>query len=778
MSATATPSVRGKPLRESDFEQLACAGISAETATQALLRRADSETGAEIAGRNGSGDYSGILIPYVWPGEHHVREYRLRRDYPEMERGKDGWLKPKDKYLSPPGRGNMLYFPPGTRAEWLQDTTMRFMLTEGEKKCLALWELAWYAAGDAADRPPWLPVAFSGVWNWRGTIGKVEGPHGGRLDEKGPIPDLDRVKWPARPVTILFDSNVYSNEDVRIARFSLAKELRGRAARVLFTDLPADAGVNGIDDLIGAWGKEQVLEFLRTSSYDPRQRTTSVTDNSPIPAELGPGFPPVARFSDDLIPEILRALVFDAAERMQVAPEIIASPLLVGISAAVGRRVIMHPYANDHTWEVVPNLWGAVVCKIGSLKTPSINLALKPVRLIEEKWRSEHAEEFKRYKRLLIEYELRDRAWRNKQVDLLKKNSAATIGDAPEEPPVPIRKRLKTNDATMEVLQKILSENPAGLLLERDELTGWLYLLDRQGREGERAFFLEGWDGTHGYDLDRVGRGSIPCANVCLSIVGGIQPDRLRSYMHTLLQDPLSPNNDGLIQRFQLLVWPDSATCGECIDRLPKQEVIDAVEALVTRLVALDPLQPARFGFDVAAQRTFYDWYRQNQARINSPETHEGFRSHLAKYRSLMPSLAVLFEAIESASNAEFRSFLYSNTNLPENYVSSRNADRAVRCCDYLQSHAARLYSCLIAPELQSARDLAEKLQEGKVGKNGTFRLRDVYLKGWRGLNDPDLAGRAVKVLIDADWVRRSPDSRGEEYLVNPHIQKKGTEGE
>jgi hypothetical protein len=109
----------GKPLSRSDLEELARTGISAETAMYALLRRVDSEAGAEIVGRNGAGDYSGILIPYLWPGEDHIREYRLRRDHPEMERGKDGRLKPKNKYLSPPGRGNMLYFAPGTRAEWL-----------------------------------------------------------------------------------------------------------------------------------------------------------------------------------------------------------------------------------------------------------------------------------------------------------------------------------------------------------------------------------------------------------------------------------------------------------------------------------------------------------------------------------------------------------------------------------------------------------------------------------------------------------------------------------
>ena len=125
------------PLTEADLENLERSGISREIAS-AALRRVDSLTGAQIVGRSNSADYAGILIPNLWPGTDYVRENRLRRDHPEIENG-----KPKNKYLSPPGRGNMLYFVPWTAVEWLSDKTIPIILTEGEKKCLALWELAW-----------------------------------------------------------------------------------------------------------------------------------------------------------------------------------------------------------------------------------------------------------------------------------------------------------------------------------------------------------------------------------------------------------------------------------------------------------------------------------------------------------------------------------------------------------------------------------------------------------------------------------------------------------
>jgi putative DNA primase/helicase len=261
----------GSSLRESDLEQLCRSGINAALAERALLRRVDSPTGGAIVGRNGSGDYAGIAIPYIRPGTNHVREYRLRRDTPEME-WSHGVLKARDKYLSPPGRGNMLYFVPGTEESWLADSALPILIVEGEKKAIAASALSWREVGDTADRPCWLTVAVSGVWNWRGKTGRTEGPHGGWSDIKGTITDFDSIVWQARQVTILFDSNVNANEEVGRARSALAKELRSRGAHILFIDIPSDAGVNGVDDLIGVWGTNRVLDLIANTAYDPQDR--------------------------------------------------------------------------------------------------------------------------------------------------------------------------------------------------------------------------------------------------------------------------------------------------------------------------------------------------------------------------------------------------------------------------------------------------------------------------------------------------------------------------
>jgi hypothetical protein len=149
----------GSDLTPADYAALGARWIDQELAVRAQLRRVDSLTGGEIVGRRG-GDYSGILIPYFHPGSDQVRDYRLRRDHPDLEYDAGGNLKVRRKYLSPPGRSNMLYLPPGVSQSLLRDPALPIMITEGEFKTLALWRAANHGA---ANRPRFLPLGVSGV---------------------------------------------------------------------------------------------------------------------------------------------------------------------------------------------------------------------------------------------------------------------------------------------------------------------------------------------------------------------------------------------------------------------------------------------------------------------------------------------------------------------------------------------------------------------------------------------------------------------------------------
>jgi Domain of unknown function (DUF3854) len=258
----------GQPLTEADLAMLKSCGICEEAAVGAGLRRVNDIEGREIVGRRGQGNCAGIVVPYFWPDEHRPRAYRLRRDSPDFERdSRTGELKERAKYLSAPGSSSILYVAPGTPLEWLSDPSVPLIITEGEKKALALAELFRWAGLDG------VVIALQGVWNFRGTVGKATGPNGDRRDVKGTIPDFDRICWTNRIVMIIFDSNVESNPSVGAARQHLAWELKRRKAKVLLVNVPGEGGINGIDDYIGAHSATAALGLIKAAvPFEGRMR--------------------------------------------------------------------------------------------------------------------------------------------------------------------------------------------------------------------------------------------------------------------------------------------------------------------------------------------------------------------------------------------------------------------------------------------------------------------------------------------------------------------------
>jgi putative DNA primase/helicase len=254
-----------EPLTEADYKSLARRWIDKPLADSAGIQRVDSHTGASLVGRreNGSGRYDGLIIPYFLPGESHAREYRLRRDHPDIE-NQNGKLREAKKYLSPPGRGNLVYFPPGATQQLLADPKLTVIVTEGEFKTLALWRLAHHGSAP----PRFLPVGLGGVWNWRGIVGKTTGPDGERRDVKGTIADLDRIKWEGgRPTIIAFDADAEQKPEVEAAKTQLRRELQSRGAEVAFLTWDGGRG-KGIDDFLYAAGPDTVIELIEKADFD------------------------------------------------------------------------------------------------------------------------------------------------------------------------------------------------------------------------------------------------------------------------------------------------------------------------------------------------------------------------------------------------------------------------------------------------------------------------------------------------------------------------------
>ena len=239
--------------------------------------------------------------------------------------------------------------------------------------------------------------------------------------------------------------------------------------------------------------------------------------------------------------------------------------------------------------------------------------------------------------------------------------------------------------------------------------------------------------------------------------------------------------NDGLLQRFQLLVYPDTNRW-EYRDKRPNKEARSAVFSLFSALDKLtsndlikigaypaDEYNPRPyFRFSDEAQQLFKDWNTRLHNEVMEHEEHSIIIQHLDKYGKLMPALALVFHLIDGVQFGNIGS------------VGKRCAEMAIEWCDYLESHARRIYGLVLQSSTMKAGSLCQKLQRLKEDSewrvNG-FTSREIHRKNWKGLTDIESVNDALDILVDGEWLALEeiePTVRGgrpsKRYWINPKI--------
>src|SRR6266852_6491624 len=404
-----------------------------------------------------------------------------------------------------------------------------------------------------------------------------------------------------------------------------------------------------------------------------RRHARGEAESWPVPRPLSAALAEVCPFDPELLPETLRPWVMHLAERLQVRADYPAAALIVMLAGALGRRASIRPQRHDN-WRVIPNLWGAIIGRSGVMKSPVLHAAMGPLRRRQALAMTVYESERDAYQHHLQQYPARKRSRRPTTATAAHDHGECAAWDA-ETPTPPVCTRYLVNEATIEKVHVILKENPQGVLYLRDELSGWIAQLDQRGRERDRAFFLETWDGDSDFTFDRMGRGTLYARHLCLSVFGGLQPARLQGYLADAVTGEAS--DDGFMQRLQLLVWPDVQPHWEEIDRLPDTRAEVRVEQILDRLLQISPEDPFRARFSAAAQERFSAWRKELEQKIRSGYLEPALESHLAKSRSLLPKLALIFHLAMDGSEEE---------------IPLIAAERAAQFCAYLESHARRVY--------------------------------------------------------------------------------------
>lgn len=502
------------------------------------------------------------------------------------------------------------------------------------------------------------------------------------------------------------------------------------------------------------------------------------------PGDIKLSVPEVAKMTDELMPSPLKDWLKDISHRMQTPADFSTISAVVIFGSVIGSGCSIRPKQEDN-WEVIPNLWGACIGQPSvMLKSPSMQEAM---RMLEE-LQAHYGEEYEHQKNLFkadeLEKELKLKDIEKRMKDLARGKGITGTVDADamavlkhdyadltkQLEQTPQRRLFKTNETTVQSMTLIQEQNERGILVFRDELVALLLNWDKEQNADERGYFLEGWNGNGTYTDMKISRGLTEAKNICISLLGGIQPDKLKRY---LLQ-AIKGNNDGLLQRLQLAVWPENPDSWSLVDQKPNYEARDRVEAILFKLAECDFKELGAnengekkrpfFRFDDEAQTVFNEWLTELHTIKIPQEDNPLMLEHFGKYRSLMPSLSLIFHCLDSIQEGN------------SGPIKASSARLAASWCEYLESHARKVYSMVDKYEEEAAIMLSKKIKSKALPD--TFTAKTVYNKGWHGLKDRAQVDAACRVLIDQNWLKmevREPNSSGGRrplpiYKINPGL--------
>ena len=478
---------------------------------------------------------------------------------------------------------------------------------------------------------------------------------------------------------------------------------------------------------------------------------------------------PVDLFDLEFLPETIAPWVSDIAKRLQCPVDYVAVAAMTALGAVIGRHVGIKPQVKTD-WVEVPNLWGMFIGRPGMLKSPAMGEALKPIHHLEAEAAKENEIALQAYNSGIDAYKLRKQVKASLVKEALKKDTKAEVNfDLGDEPTQPQPVRYRTNDFSYEAIGELLIANPAGILIERDEIVSLLRQLDRDDQAVARGFYLSGWAGLQPYTFDRIIRGHRHIEAVCVSVLGNTQPSRINDYVRRANND--GGGGDGLLQRFGLLVYPDPSPTWENVDEYPDADARKRAWQVYDRLSKLTDGEAIAGGahkgpydklpclrFDAEAGAEFLAWRKDLEARLRNGELSAVLEGHLAKHRKLVPALALINHLADGGKGE----------------ITIEALVRALAFANYLETHARRVYGASETIEIAAASAILTRIRKGDL--KGEFTARDVHQHDWSGLTDRDHVQAGLNLLCDLDHIAEVKEPVGTyggrprvKYRINPN---------
>lgn len=520
----------------------------------------------------------------------------------------------------------------------------------------------------------------------------------------------------------------------------------GRAVFICRTGCSQDAVLNALGlswaDLMGDAAR-------RIETNGSKKNTTRRGQNIERPVsstQNEKSVPSIERFKPfpvDVLPEPIRGFIIEGAKAIGCDPSYLALPILCVLATAIGNtRCIQLKWS----WVAPAILWAVIVGESGTLKTPPFKLALKPIRDRQKQDLKRYGEAVKQYEADLANYEKSTTAW---------KRAKNTTDKPPTKPEMPQAVRCIVSDTTVEALAPILLANKRGLMLARDELSGWIGSFDQYKKTSSRSGAdAAHWLSMHNAESILVDRKTgnpriILVPHAWVSVCGGIQP----GILHRALGN--EHRESGLAARLLMTCPPRKAKRWTDADIDPDTEakyaqIADRLFELQTAVNEEGEPCPIVVTLTPDAKEIWVQYFNSHaKEQVDLTGDLAAAWSKLEEYAA---RLALVIHCTRWAAN--------DPTLSSADMVDATSMAAGIQLAEWFKHETLRVYGLM--NESEENREL-RRLVEWIDRKEGEVTIRDVQ-QGCRWLKESGKAEEALERLRQAElgeWIDVSPTDRG-----------------
>lgn len=411
----------------------------------------------------------------------------------------------------------------------------------------------------------------------------------------------------------------------------------------------------------------------------------------------------------------LRDFVNAASAAIGCDPSWIALPALACVARAIGNSRIIR---LKRGWTEPAIIWGALIGKSGTHKTPAQSAALKVLSRKQSQAMEEFQQAVLRHEQDIALFERDYLAWKRSK-----------SSEPPPSPPSdPVCQRYITNDTTIEALVQLLSMQQDGLLVASDELAGWLnsFAQYKSGKGSDLGHWLSTWSaGPLTFDRKTGPVKFMHIPRAAVSVIGGIQPGILRAAINR------EHMQDGLCARL-LLTMPEHKPI-TWSDAIVAPETETAFEETIDTLLSLqlgEDGKPIELPLTPNAKAVWVDYYNDHRAELY--ELDDDLAACWTKLEAYSARFALIHQLCSRVGDeAEVT------------HIDQQSMEAGITLSNWFGDEAKRVYSMLARSDEDEAQQV---LLDWIKKRGGRVTAREVQT-GLRAYRDSGTAEAALMSL-------------------------------